>query len=587
MNKHIKSLYPWARNYDKGGPKRDKFYNTQLTPEQEQQYQKWVQTLPINLRSDYDYDLRGAWLNGDLPDQNYHMPDTWKKPWHPTFSNESIYSTPGAEGGRWDGEEFHPSRLNRTLQSFKFGEWGGSTFAKGGPKKTYTAEQLAAMVNAQRNAELAGFNPMSSAYNGPAITPASTTAKAVPYTQTPAGVKTQQIIQTTQKSTQTTPVNVPEIKTAQSPQMYQSYYTNPLQYGWNNEAANLGYALGAGHPMTLNEMNNWTLNTMNLAGMMAAPTLLGALESGYYFKTKRPVEGALTALLTPVKPTINTIKNIRTNLAFNRSELPQQIIDDVKNAVNNDAQRWVLRASQNDELIPSVEYVNKIQPKVEYKTGFKNWFKYSDTPIRDLFGTGAFNQNGSTIVMNPLASIVHPQAYRGLVAHEARHNFKYPFMPEVSIPTETYYGPNPNFELYGLIDAFEKPALKGKWRGNPEELLAEMANWKYQRGVLDIPYYQLDKQLQEKFIKDASSQFGFNELRTSMILDGLSKYGYFDAGGPIHIKPKNRGKFTAAANRAGKSVQEYASQILANKDSYSAKMIKRANFAKNAKKFHH
>lgn len=113
--------------------KYDMRYNTILTPDQEKIYQQWVNSLPINLRGDYDYDLRGAWLNGDQPDEYYHMPDTWKKPWHPTFSNESIYSTPGAEGGRWDGEEFHPSRLNKTLQSFKFGEWGGNTFAKGGP----------------------------------------------------------------------------------------------------------------------------------------------------------------------------------------------------------------------------------------------------------------------------------------------------------------------------------------------------------------------------------------------------------------------------------------------------------------------
>lgn len=135
MNRHIKSLYSWARNYAEGGPKRDKFYNTQLTPQQEQQYQQWVQTLPINLRSDYDYDLRGAWLNGDLPDQNYHMTDKWKKPWHPTFSNESVYSTPQAPGGHWDGDTFIPSTTNKFINDFHYGQWGANGFAKGGPKK--------------------------------------------------------------------------------------------------------------------------------------------------------------------------------------------------------------------------------------------------------------------------------------------------------------------------------------------------------------------------------------------------------------------------------------------------------------------
>ena len=570
MNEHIKSLYPWARNYDEGGPKKDKLYNTQLTPQQEQQYQQWVQTLPINLRSDYDYDLRGAWLNGDLPDQNYHMTDKWKKPWHPTFSNESVYSTPQAPGGYWDGEEFHPSRLNKTLQRFKFGEWGGNTFEIGGPKDPPKKQIVIKPVNF--------FEEMKSPEEVAGAT-MSTTDKTRTQSKIPPKIdpKPQTVIP---KQTVITAV--------QSPQMYQSYYTNPLQEGWNNEAANLGYALGAGHQMTLNEMNNWTLNTMNLAGITAAPTLMGALESGYYFTTNRPVEGALTALLTPVKPTINTINNIRTNLAFNRSELPQQLIDDVKNAVNNDAQRWAQRAAQDGWWTPSKEFVETIQSRqINYHTNFRDWFRYADHPVKDLVTTDAVNKFRTDIIMNPLSLRYNPQTYKGVVVHEGRHSFHYPGMPEVSIPTEEYFGPNPNFELYDLIKPFETAASKGKWHGSPEELLSEMANWKYQRGVLNVPYYQLDKQLKEKLIKDASSRFHINELQMSNTLDGLSRYGYFNDGGPIRIKPENRGKFTAAANRAGKSVQEYASQILANKDHYSTTLVKRANFAKNAKKFHH
>lgn len=58
-------------------------------------------------------------------------------------------------------------------------------------------------------------------------------------------------------------------------------------------------------------------------------------------------------------------------------------------------------------------------------------------------------------------------------------------------------------------------------------------------------------------------------------------------GGSIHIKKKNRGKFTESAKRAGMGVQEYARHILANKDKYSSTLVKRANFARNAKKFKH
>lgn len=51
--------------------------------------------------------------------------------------------------------------------------------------------------------------------------------------------------------------------------------------------------------------------------------------------------------------------------------------------------------------------------------------------------------------------------------------------------------------------------------------------------------------------------------------------------GGIYIKPQNRGKFTAWAERHGMGVQEAANHILANKDNYSSTLVKRANFAKN------
>ena len=60
----------------------------------------------------------------------------------------------------------------------------------------------------------------------------------------------------------------------------------------------------------------------------------------------------------------------------------------------------------------------------------------------------------------------------------------------------------------------------------------------------------------------------------------------FAKGGKIHIKPSKRGTFTAAAKRHGKSVQSFASQVLANKENYSPAMVKKADFARNAAKWH-
>lgn len=65
-----------------------------------------------------------------------------------------------------------------------------------------------------------------------------------------------------------------------------------------------------------------------------------------------------------------------------------------------------------------------------------------------------------------------------------------------------------------------------------------------------------------------------------------SGYEFADGGG-IHIAPSKKGTFTAAAKKHGKSVQAFASQVLANPENYSPAMRKKANFARNAAKWHH
>ena len=113
-------------------------YNTPLSATEEAQYQKWVKTLPVNLRDDYDYDLRGAWLAKVKPDQYGHMPDLYKKPWHPTFSMESYYSVPPNEGGDWDEDNFIPSNTNEIMDAirqspfYQYGDYPYVNYDKGG-----------------------------------------------------------------------------------------------------------------------------------------------------------------------------------------------------------------------------------------------------------------------------------------------------------------------------------------------------------------------------------------------------------------------------------------------------------------------
>ena len=78
---------------------------------------------------------------------------------------------------------------------------------------------------------------------------------------------------------------------------------------------------------------------------------------------------------------------------------------------------------------------------------------------------------------------------------------------------------------------------------------------------------------------DYANMMDYTTLKRKQIDKGLQ----YAEGGGIHIKPSKRGTFTAAATKHGMGVQEFASRVLANKDKFSPAMIKKANFARNAK----
>lgn len=70
-----------------------------------------------------------------------------------------------------------------------------------------------------------------------------------------------------------------------------------------------------------------------------------------------------------------------------------------------------------------------------------------------------------------------------------------------------------------------------------------------------------------------------------MALDRFRDNKKYKDGG-IYIKPSKRGTFTAAATKHGMGVQEFASKVLRNKENYSPSLVKKANFARNASKWH-
>jgi broad specificity phosphatase PhoE len=89
-------------------------FDTPLNEQEQESYSK-----KYGLDANRDYDMQGFHkYNPDFtPGEGQHYPDTYKKPNHPTFSNESIYHGGKYEGGQWQQNpdksyQFTPGRTN-------------------------------------------------------------------------------------------------------------------------------------------------------------------------------------------------------------------------------------------------------------------------------------------------------------------------------------------------------------------------------------------------------------------------------------------------------------------------------------------
>lgn len=96
---------------------------TQLSPEKEMQYRKWIKQSGVPETKDYD--MRGwysAYTDPNHPDHSKtvmsvnasdglpHYDDYWKTPYHHSFSNESKYATPDAPA--WNHAEVASGKTN-------------------------------------------------------------------------------------------------------------------------------------------------------------------------------------------------------------------------------------------------------------------------------------------------------------------------------------------------------------------------------------------------------------------------------------------------------------------------------------------
>jgi hypothetical protein len=85
-------------------------YDTPLSAPEQAKYQQWAAKMGRDpVKESRNYDLQGAFKAGVKPAKNGHLPDTFKKPNHPTFSEESKYhGVDGNVGGRWTKQKTGP-----------------------------------------------------------------------------------------------------------------------------------------------------------------------------------------------------------------------------------------------------------------------------------------------------------------------------------------------------------------------------------------------------------------------------------------------------------------------------------------------
>lgn len=98
-------------------------FNTPLAPDDEVRFQDWLRKNSKKAGRDLsmdlaDYDLRGQYkATGGAMIEPGHGTDTWKKPNHPTFSDESIYhGKDGLTGGHWGDGTFTPGATNLQMR---------------------------------------------------------------------------------------------------------------------------------------------------------------------------------------------------------------------------------------------------------------------------------------------------------------------------------------------------------------------------------------------------------------------------------------------------------------------------------------
>ena len=192
-----------------------------------------------------------------------------------------------------------------------------------------------------------------------------------------------------------------------------------------------------------------------------------------------------------------------------------------------------------------------------------------------------YKNDNSPIFINPIPHLAQEASNnydggkdkKGLVQRTVDYNVWRQNLPK-NLQKET-----PDYDLYGAFDA----GLQPEWDEKDKS---------YHLGSRDSKTGKILKKPSHPTFSKAiytDMSLGYLPVYEDGDIYTINPFEYNsgkDSG--MHIKKSNRGKFTAAAKRAGMGVQAYARKILsAPKGKYSPTLRRRAAFAKAASKFKH
>lgn len=620
----LRSLQEIQQFWD-GMPEDPPGYYEQMEKVANENYHKWGYNNPdealVHALNDNTYDYRGFYRDNHNAGNNAetHWPDTYKTVYHPTFSNESRYSgiidknfnPEGKVGGRWSGDNFIPAKWQ-------------NKYAYGGPKKKLKSPE-------EILAEKYGVEPMvadnTNIIQNPVYTPQEKSYAAAQqafYERHKSPEAEEKVLREARQAVKNQ--KAAEFGTLDTPQ------SSNLQYAWrrfnNSKGSELLYPLpGIGEAMF----------GTDVADKLYSGNYGEAAKDLALYGTMTYAPEILQGIKTTIKPYWNT--NIAPKLEQAWMKITHPSYQKVYHGTPVDFDPTKFHSSTNEfglhvapqkqvaqhftsgyvngQFVPNGVIKEFYVPKPRHRTidmhnnGLNLLSKdeiwqhgiggeFDD--VSSLMGGSDFNIKDKDILDR--LGLIEGKDY--LLSKSGKYT------PELI--NQSYFTNAPNFRYFlSRKDIHANPreilGIKG------DKLSLELDDLMQQRQAFNIsPYTPMQKipedvRLSLQNINDKAGQLLYengiptigywnqspiegaqwNYIVTDPRAIKLPRHNFrinayggdlFSKGGSIHIKPENRGKFTALKKRTGHSATWF-------KKHGTPAQKKMATFALNARKWHH